>query len=256
MTITIILSKYLKMSTTEQTTSYNLDLKTNEGIKNSILRYLRVMFKKARNGEEVNASITVIMVIFAKAFMEREGIQFNEKDPLGTLVGYLKKENFTNGDDAELEDDKGMKIGFSLDRKPGSTRLFLISAVITDGNNTIIQYGDGESVRKSTDDEKTIRDGTTYLIFRDDNDVIEHLYIQKDKTFKYFGNGKPRANLPKKEYQSHPSSSSSKPRREYTGNSSTNANEVIKALVEQNEKLMKLVANSVSNNNGRDSNKN
>jgi hypothetical protein len=234
------------MSATEQKPQSNFDLKTNEGIKNSILGYLRAMFKKARNGEDVQASITVIMVILAKAFMERESIQINEKDPLGTLVAYLKKENFTNGDDAELEDDKGMKLCFSLDRKPGSTRLFLLSATITEGENILIQYGDGESVRESSDDEKTIRDGATYLIFRDETGVIEHLYLQKDKTFKYFGNGKPRANQPQKERPSRGDSSAPKPRRDFGMNSSTNATEVIKALVEQNEKLMKLVANSVA----------
>jgi hypothetical protein len=231
------------MSATEQKQQLNFDLNTNEGIKNSILGYLRAMFKKARNGEDVEASITVIMAIFAKAFMERESIKYNEKDPIGSLVAYLKKENFTNGDDAELEDDKGLKLVFSLDRKPGSTRLFLLSAVVTEGNNIMIQYGDGESVREKNDDEKTIRDGATYLIFRDENGVIEHLYLQKDKTFKYFGNGKPRVDQPQKE---RPTLASHKQKKEYVQNSSTNATEVIKALVEQNEKLMKLVANSVA----------
>lgn len=233
------------MSVTEEKQQLNFDLKTNEGIKNSILGYLRAMFKKVRNGEDVEASITVIMAIFAKAFMERESIKYNEKDPIGSLVTYLKNEKFTNGDDAELEDDKGLKLVFSLDRKPGSTRLFLLSSVVTEENNIMIEYGDGESIREKNDDEKTIRDGATYLIFRDENGVIEHLYLQKDKTFKYFGNGKPRADQPHKERPPRTDSSHTQ-KKEYVQNSSTNATDVIKALVEQNEKLMKLVANSVA----------
>jgi hypothetical protein len=234
------------MSASEQKPQLNFDLKTNEGIKNSILGYLRAMFKKARNGENAEASITVIMVIFAKAFMERECIKINEKDPLGTLVAYLKNENFTNGDDAELEDDKGMKLCFSLDRKPGSTRLFLVSATITEGENILIQYGDGEFIRQTNDNENSIRDGATYLIFRNETGVIEHLYLQVDKTFKYFGNGKPRANHIQKERPSRGESSTPKPKKEYVQNTSSNTNEVIRALVEQNAKLMELVANSVA----------
>jgi len=230
----------------------NYDLKTNEGLMNSLIGYLRA--KKAE------ANIGVIMSIFAKAFMERDGIKFND-DPLGSLVSHLKENGIKNGDLAELEKDN-LTISVSLDRKPNSSHIFLVSANVSDENLTI-QYGKGENVRGKNDDEKVIRNGTSYLIFRNGDGVIEHLYLQKEKNFQYFGNGKPRADRPTekrapraehthKERPPRADSAVPKPKKT-TENSTTDQSALIQVLLEQNRKLMEIVENSVGSSKSKGS---
>jgi hypothetical protein len=249
------------MSATKETkeTKIIFDLNTNNGLNDALIGYLRA--KKAE------ATIGVIMSIFAKAFMERDSIEYDDKNPLGSLVAYLKAQGLKNGDDAELDDGKGMKLIFSLDRKPNSDRVFLNSASVS-GEGLTIQYGKGESVRGKKDDENVIREKASYLIFRKENDDIEHLYLQKDMNFQYFGNGKPRADHPTKERPPRADHTPKErppradhtpkerpPRADHTpkerpakagsADSTTDQSAMIQVLLEQNRKLMEIVAKSV-----------
>lgn len=252
------------MSTQETKETKNYNLKTNKGLMNSLIGYLRA--------NKAEAKIGVIMTILVKAFIERmepkdrDSLKYDEENPLGSFVSYLKKyKGVKNGDLIELGTEKtvnadAMLFSISLDRKPNSSHIFLVSANVSDENLTI-EYGKGENLREKDDDEKVIRNGASYLIFRNGDGVIEHLYLQKENNFQYFGNGKPREDRPtekrppRAEHKDRGSSADSAvPKfKKTTEKSTTDQSALIQVLLEQNRKLMEIVENSVGSSKSKGS---